>query len=96
MRNIGLGVAIAVAICVFFFIGAVTLVPHDQNPFARTAAVGVGFFSALCWGMSIIGSHIGAKLTVISDAKWNSIFNFFAAGFAATAVGYTYIPGAAL
>jgi hypothetical protein len=92
MRHFLWTLVIVTAIGLFFFYGVESALPHRDNPFAQRDAVIFGFFSALAWGLSIIGSHVGARLTFISDARWNSIFNFFAAGLAATAVGYTYIP----
>jgi hypothetical protein len=40
-------------------------------------------------GPSVVGTLVWEDLGVISSIKWNSWFNFFDAGFAATTVGYS-------
>jgi hypothetical protein len=48
-----------------------------------------GGISALAWALSVVGTLIWEDFGIVSSIKWNSWFNFFAAGFAATAVGYS-------
>ncbi len=52
-------------------------------------AVFWGAISTLAWGLSVVGTLVWEDLGLISSIKWNSWFNFFAAGFAAAAVGYS-------
>jgi hypothetical protein len=83
-----MGISIAITLC--FVSGIAAMAPHQGNLRAQIVAIVFGFFSAMAWGLSVLGSHIGARLTVVSDARWNSIMNFFAAAFAALAVGFGY------
>jgi hypothetical protein len=46
-----------------------------------------GGISVLAWGLSVVGTLVWEDFGIVSSTKWNSWFNFFAAGFAATAVG---------
>jgi hypothetical protein len=85
-----LGVSAAVIALISFafwapsFIGAM----HHR---AQEFAVLWGFFSALAWGLSVIGNLIWTTLGVFSTAQFNSWSNLIAAICAATAVGYTKI-----
>jgi hypothetical protein len=47
------------------------------------------YISALAWGLSVVGTLVWEDFGIVSSIKWDSWFNFFAAGFAATAVGYS-------
>ena len=65
-----------------FHSGYGTSRPHAE-------AVFWGGISALAWGLSVVGTLVWEDFGIVSSIKWNSWFNFFAAGFAATAVGYS-------
>jgi len=73
-------ILVLVSICAAF-------VYSQQN---RNAAysLGFGFLSALAWGLSVVGALIWTRLGPFSSVYWNAWFNFFAAAFAALAVGY--------
>jgi drug/metabolite transporter (DMT)-like permease len=65
-----------------FHSGYGTSRPHAE-------AVFWGGISALAWGLSVVGTLVWEDFGIVSSIKWNSWFNFFAAGFAATAVSYS-------
>jgi hypothetical protein len=90
MRGLVLTVVVTAIVCICFYFGTVTFVPHDKNPLAQQAAVCFGFLSALAWVLSVAGALIGTGLAVLSGTLWNGWFNFFAASLAAVAVGFTY------
>jgi hypothetical protein len=37
----------------------------------------------------VVGAFVWEDFGIVSSIKWNGWFNFFAGGFAATAVGYS-------
>jgi hypothetical protein len=59
-----------------------------QHAEAQVLTVFWGGISALAWGLSVVGTLVWEDFGIASKIKWNSWFNFFAAGLAATAVGY--------
>jgi len=69
-----------------FYTGYGTSRPHAE---AQVLAVFWGSISALAWALSVVGTLVWEDFGIVSSIKWNSWFNFFAAGFAATAVGYS-------
>lgn len=64
---------------------------------AQAAALGYGYASALCWGLSIVGLLIWRGLLpawlgmVTTSTFWNGWFNLFAAIGAAAAVAFASI-----
>jgi hypothetical protein len=58
-----------------FFLGAFGKAVDAENA-VRDGLI-IGFFSALAWGLSVLGA-----------AGWNGFFNFFAGLFAAISLGY--------
>jgi hypothetical protein len=60
--------------------------PHAE---AQLLAVFWGEISALAWGLRVVGTLVWEDLGIVSSIRWNSWFNFSAAGFAAAAVGYS-------
>jgi hypothetical protein len=87
-RVLGLSAAVIALISFAFWTPSVTAPTHSQ---AQEFAVLWGFFSALAWGMSVIGNLIWTSLGVFSRVQFNSWSNLVAAICAATAVGYTRI-----
>jgi hypothetical protein len=69
-----------------FHSGYGTSRPHAE---AQVLAVFWGAISALASGLSVVGTLVWEDFGIVSSIKWNSWFNFFAAGFAAIAVGYS-------
>jgi hypothetical protein len=69
-----------------FHSGYGTSRPHAE---AQVLAVFWGGISAVAWALSVVGTLVWKDFDIVSSIKWNSRFNFLAAGFAATAVGYT-------
>jgi hypothetical protein len=84
----GVFFGVVVVISGAFLVGYSTLRPRAEYP-AQTLALFWAFMSALAWGLSVVGSLFWWSLGLISSMRWNSWFNFFAAGFAALAVGYS-------
>jgi hypothetical protein len=60
-----------------FYVGFEKVPNSHDGMLAQQLAAYFFFASALAWGVSVIG-----------DPAWNMWFNFFAAGFAAFALGY--------
>lgn len=89
MRGFWLFVAVTIGICGAFGAGLNMFTPHPNNAEAQHAAIFFGFASALSWGHSVVGALMGATGTAMDRPIWNSWFNFFAAAFAALAVGLT-------
>jgi hypothetical protein len=52
-------------------------------------AIAFAFGAALAWALSVVGSLLWRLASWIMAPRWNAWFNFFAAGFAALAAGYT-------
>jgi uncharacterized integral membrane protein len=94
-RAIGLGIIFILAAAVGAAICGAFLISHQNQDEHR--AVIFGFASALAWGLSVVG---GLMLLPTwwyphrSYVIWTSWLNFFAAGFAALAVGYMPTAGA--
>jgi hypothetical protein len=72
MVGLGLLVFILIVIC---FASGLAKIPDPAQ--ANVLGLTIGFSSAFCWGISVIGSPM-----------WNSWFNLFAAAFAALSLGY--------
>ena len=87
-RVLGLSVAVVALVSFAFWAASSTAVTHGR---AQELAAAWGFFSALAWGLSVIGNLIWTTLGVFSTAQFNSWSNLVAAVCAATAVGYTTI-----
>jgi hypothetical protein len=87
-RVLGLSAAIIALISFAFWAPSFTAVTHSR---AQDFAALWGFFSALAWGLSIIGNLIWTTLGVFSRTQFSSWSNLLAAICAATAVGYTRI-----
>ena len=87
-RVLVLSAAVIALISFAFWAPSLTAVTHAR---AHEFAVLWGFFSALAWGLSVIGNLIWSTLGVFSTAQFNSWSNVIAALCAAIAVGYTRI-----
>jgi hypothetical protein len=87
-RVLGLSAAVIALISFAFWVPSLTAAAHSQ---AQEFAVLWGFFSALAWGLSVIGNLIWTALGVFSRAQFSSWSNLLAALCAATEVGYTRI-----
>jgi hypothetical protein len=87
-RVLGVSAAVIALISFAFWAPSFLGVMHHR---AQEFAVLWGFFSALAWGLSVIGNLIWTTLGVFSTAQFNSWSNLNAAICAATAVGYTKI-----
>jgi hypothetical protein len=87
-RVLGLSAAVIALISFAFWAPSFTAATHGP---AQEFAVLWGFFSALAWGLSVIGNLVWTTLGVFSRAQFNSWSNLLAAVCAATAVGYTKI-----
>ncbi|MBV8755110.1 MAG: hypothetical protein JO328_19820 [Hyphomicrobiales bacterium] len=74
-----------VVVCVIIFL-AFCYARRDPNGYV---AVAFAFAAALAWALSVAGSLLWTSFFLISHFRWNSWMNFFAAGFAALAAGYT-------
>lgn len=72
---LGLFVTAVISGLFWWGLGKHPLLP-DANLYAQLGLI-CGFFSALTWGLSVLGSYM-----------WNSWFNFFAAALAALSLGY--------
>jgi hypothetical protein len=85
-RIVGLSAAVIALISFAFWAPSFSAVTHSR---AQDFAVLWGFFSALAWGLSVIGNLIWSTLGVFSRAQFSSWSNLLAAICAAIAVGYT-------
>jgi hypothetical protein len=87
-RVLVLSAAVIALISFAFWASSLTAVTHAR---AQEFAVLWGFFSALAWGLSVIGNLIWNTLGVFSTAQFDSWSNLLAAICAAIAVAYTRI-----
>jgi hypothetical protein len=87
-RVLGLSALVIALISFAFWAPPFTAVTHSR---AQEIAVLWGFFSALAWGLSVIGNLVWTTLGAFSAGQFNSWSNLIAAICAATAVGYTRI-----
>ena len=87
-RVLGLSAVVIALISFAFWAPSLTAVSHGR---AQELAALWGFFSALAWGLSVIGNLIWSTLGVFSTPLFNSWSNLLAAVCAATAVSYTTI-----
>jgi hypothetical protein len=87
-RVLGLSAAVIALVSFAFWAPSITAVTHSRT---QELAALWGFFSALAWGLSVIGNLIWRTLGVFSTAQFNSWSNLLAAVCAAIAVGYTRI-----
>jgi hypothetical protein len=87
-RVLGLSAAVIALISLALWAPSLTGVVHSR---AQELAALWGFFSALAWGLSVIGNLIWRTLGVFSTAQFDSWSNPLAAVCAATAVSYTTI-----
>ena len=87
-RVLGVSAAVIALISFAFWAPSFMAVTHSR---AQEFAVLWGFFSALAWGLSVIGNLVWTTLRVFSTTQFNTWSNLIAAICAATAVGYTRI-----
>ena len=87
-RVLGLSAVVIALVSFAFWAPSLTVATHGR---AQELAVLWGFFSALAWGLSVIGNLIWPSLGVFSRAQFGSWSNLLAAICSATAVGYTRI-----
>jgi hypothetical protein len=87
-RVLGLSAAVIALVSFAFWAPSITALTHGRT---QELAALWGFFSALAWGLSVIGNLIWRTLGVFSTAQFNSRSNLLAAVCAAIAVGYTRI-----
>jgi hypothetical protein len=87
MRGVALSIVVTIIICACCYYGIVIQTPHQGNAIAAQWAMYFGLASALCWALSVVGALLSSTLAVIGLPIWNSWMNFFAAAFAAIAVG---------
>jgi hypothetical protein len=80
-----LGFCVFIGILFAFFFGLYKYPDPTDAKLVQLLGLNFGFWSAFSWGLSVIG-----------NPSWNSWFNFFAAAFAASSLGYLTsldIPG---